>query len=83
MLAELGPLNGKRATTHWGSVQFMRETYRDVSMEKDVRFVDEGRIVTSAGISAGIDMSLHIVARLHGEDVADWTAWRMEYRWQP
>jgi len=52
-------------------------------MEGDVRFVDEGRIVTSAGISARIDMSLHIVARLHGADVAEWTARRMEYRWQP
>jgi len=58
----------------------MRETYRGVKMEGDVRFVDEGRIVTSAGISARIDMSLHIVARLH---VAEWTARRMEYRWQP
>jgi transcriptional regulator GlxA family with amidase domain len=67
LLAELGLLNGKRATTHWGSVQFMRETYQAVNMKEEVRFVDEGRIVTSAGISAGIDMSLHIVARLHTE----------------
>lgn len=52
-------------------------------MEEDVRFVDEGRIVTSAGISAGIDMALHIVARLHTEDVGAWTARRMEYKWQP
>ena len=83
LLAELGLLDGKRATTYWGSVPFMRETYQGVKMEEDVRFVDEGRIVTSAGISAGIDMSLHIVARFHAEDVAAWTARRMEYKWQP
>jgi len=83
LLAELGLLNGKRATTHWSSVPFMRETYQGVTIEESVRFVDEGRIVTSAGISVGIDMSLHIVARLHGEDVAAWTARRMEYCWQP
>ncbi len=83
LLAEAGLLGGKRATTHWGSVPFMRATYPDVTVEENVRFVDEGRVVTSAGISAGIDMSLHIIARLHGADVAAWTARRMEYRWDP
>lgn len=82
LLAELGLLSGKRATTHWGSVPFMRETYKDVTIEENVRFVDEGHVVTSAGISAGIDVSLHLVARLHGADVAAWTARRMEYRWE-
>jgi transcriptional regulator GlxA family with amidase domain len=48
-------------------------------MLADARVVDEGRIVTSAGVSAGIDMALHIVARLHGEDAAAFTARRMEY----
>ena len=82
LLAELGLLDGKRATTHWGSLSFMRETYPNVTVAEDVRFVDEGRIVTSAGISAGIDISLHIIARLYGADVAAWTARRMEYRWE-
>jgi transcriptional regulator GlxA family with amidase domain len=45
------------------------------------RYVDEGRVVTSAGISAGIDMALHLVARLAGVEVARQTAERMEYRW--
>ena len=70
LLAELGLLDGKKATTHWGSVDFMRETYPHLEMVENTRYVDEGRIVTSAGISAGIDMSLHIVEKLHGQEVA-------------
>ena len=59
----------------------MRETYPAIQMLADTRVVDEGHIITSAGVSAGIDMSLHIVARLYGADVARWTARRMEYAW--
>jgi transcriptional regulator GlxA family with amidase domain len=81
LLAERGILDGKRATTHWASVDWMRQQYPQVTMLEDVRFVDEGRVVTSAGISAGIDMSLHVVARLHGVEVARNTARRMEYEW--
>lgn len=81
LLAERGLLDGKKATTHWGSIDFMRETYSQVEILEEVRYVDEGRIVTSAGISAGIDMSLHVVERLHGQAVAAWTARRMEYEW--
>ncbi len=81
LLAERGLLDGKKATTHWGSIDFMRETYPQVEMLEEVRYVDEGRIVTSAGISAGIDMSLHVVEQLHGQAVAQWTARRMEYEW--
>lgn len=83
LLAESGLLNGRRATTHWASVDWMRETYPAITMLADARVVDEGHIITSAGISAGIDMSLHVVARLHGQDVAEWTARRMEYDWKP
>ncbi len=81
LLAELGLLNGKRATTHWNSVNWMSETYPAIEMLSNARIVDEGHIITSAGISAGIDMSLHIVARLYGKETAHWTARRMEYDW--
>lgn len=81
LLAERGILDGLAATTHWASVDWMKENYPAVEMLSDTRFVDEGRIVTSAGISAGIDMALHVVARLHGDDTATWTARRMEYDW--
>ena len=82
LLAERGILDGKRATTHWASVGWMRDQYPAVTILDDVRYVDEGRVVTSAGISAGIDMSLHVVSRLHGEETAVWTARRMEYDWK-
>ncbi|HEU5382806.1 MAG TPA: DJ-1/PfpI family protein [Ktedonobacteraceae bacterium] len=79
LLAERGLLNGRRATTHWASIAWMRETYPALEMLADQRVVDEGHIITSAGVSAGIDMSLHVVERLYGAEVARWTARRMEY----
>jgi transcriptional regulator GlxA family with amidase domain len=57
----------------------MREHYPAVRVVDDERFVDTGHIVTSAGVSAGIDMALHVVARLHGETTAAATARGMEY----
>jgi len=81
LLAERGLLDHHRATTHWSSVEWMRSTYPAVEMVADARVVDEGHIITSAGISAGIDMSLYVVSRLHGVDVAEWTARQMEYDW--
>ncbi len=82
LLAERGLLNQRRATTHWGSIEWMRSSYPEIEMLADTRVVDEGHIVTSAGVSAGIDMSLHVVARLYGVEVARWTARRMEYDWR-
>jgi transcriptional regulator GlxA family with amidase domain len=81
LLAERGLLDSHRATTHWNSIEWMRTTYPAISILDDQRVVDEGHIITSAGVSAGIDMSLHVVARLHGLDIAKWTARRMEYDW--
>lgn len=79
LLAATGLLDAKRATTHWASIDRLRRAHPEITVLGDERVVDEGRIVTSAGVSAGIDMALHVVARLHGEDVAAWTARRMEY----
>ena len=79
LLAERGILDGRRATTHWASVDWMREHYSSVTMLADQRVVDEGHVITSAGVSAGIDMALHVVGRLHGPEIAAWTARRMEY----
>jgi transcriptional regulator GlxA family with amidase domain len=91
LLAEAGLLDGLRATTHWASLTRMQAAYPQVrvvgtpnSQEPrpfGTRFVDQGRIITSAGISAGIDMALHLVARLAGANIARQTAERMEYRW--
>jgi len=79
LLAERGILDGRLATTHWASVDWMREQYSGVVMRDDLRVVDTGHVVTSAGVSAGIDMALHVVARLHENETAAWTARRMEY----
>lgn len=83
LLAERGLLNGRRATTHWASVEWMRAQYPAITMLAETRVVDEGDIITSAGVSAGIDMALHVVARLHGETVAAQTARHMEYEYTP
>ena len=79
LLAERGLLDGRRATTHWGSIGWMQQRYPAVEMLDSVRVVDEGHLITSAGVSAGIDMALHVVARLHGAAVAAQTARAMEY----
>lgn len=81
LLAGSGLLEGLKATTHWASIDWMRENYRGVNVVSGARVVDEGRVITSAGISAGIDMALHVVSRLHGRETAAWTARRMEYDW--
>lgn len=79
LLAECGLLNNLSATTHWASLDRLQVGYPSTNVQRDLRYVDNGRIITSAGVSAGIDMSLHIVARLLGEATARETAKQMEY----
>lgn len=81
LLAELGLLDGHAATTHWGALDRLAERYPSVAVRRAVRWVDEGNVVTAAGVSAGIDMSLHLVERLFGREVAESTVRYMEYRW--
>ena len=83
LLGKAGILDGLKATTHWKSISRMRSLFPEVFVLDDVRVVDEGRIVTSAGVSAGIDMALHLVGRWHGREIAEATARDMEYRWEP
>ncbi len=82
LLAAAGLLDGLRATTHWEDVEELDLRFPAVTLERQVRWVDEGRVVTSAGISAGIDMSLHLVERSKGEELARVTARQMDYQWQ-
>ncbi len=79
LLAARGLLDGRAATTHWASIDRLRQTHPAIEVRADRRWVDTGRIITSAGVSAGIDMALHVVARLLGPDVAEDTVERMEY----
>jgi transcriptional regulator GlxA family with amidase domain len=83
ILAKLGLLDGRAATTHWAAVPGMKRAFPRVQVQTGVRFVDTGRIVTTAGVSAGIDGALHVVQRLLGDDVAWETARYMQYVWEP
>ena len=79
LLGKAGLLDGKRATTHWRSLDWMQELFPKTTVEKQLHFVEDGTLLTSAGISAGIDMALRVVARYFGEAVARGTAKNMEY----
>ncbi|ANN77486.1 GlxA family transcriptional regulator [Bordetella flabilis] len=70
VLAATGLLDGRRATTHWAGTAQLAQRYPKIRVEPDVLFVDEGRIITSAGASAGLDMCLHLIRRDHGQAVA-------------
>ncbi len=83
LLAKAGLLDGLNATTHHEAMGLLREIAPTINVRRLERFVDNGRIVTAAGVSAGIDASLHVVARLLGKPVAIATAEYMEYRWSP
>jgi transcriptional regulator GlxA family with amidase domain len=79
LLAEAGVLENKKATTHWMDLNRLEKEYPKVEVIRNVKFVDEGHILTSGGISAGINMSFHIIKRLFGIEVAKELARRMEY----
>jgi transcriptional regulator GlxA family with amidase domain len=83
LLGQAGLLEGRRATTHWRALPWMREAFPAVTVDEKQHVVEDGHVLTSAGISAGIDMALRVVARYHGEAVARATARNMEYRYAP
>lgn len=82
LLAQAGVLDGLQATTHWEDLAALRALSPAVRACAGRRWVDEGEVITSAGISAGIDMSLHLVQRLHGRELALRTARQMDYDWR-
>ena len=79
LLGQSGLLDGRRATTHWRSLDWMRQSFPTVTVEETLHVVEDGHVLTSAGISAGIDMALRVVARYFGEAVGRATARHMEY----
>ncbi|MYM91774.1 DJ-1/PfpI family protein [Rugamonas sp. FT82W] len=81
LLAQAGLLDGQEATTHWEDIDALRAAFPRVRVTGERRWIDNGRTVTSGGISAGMDMSLHLVARLAGRELAARTALQMEYDW--
>jgi transcriptional regulator GlxA family with amidase domain len=79
LLGQAGLLDGRRATTHWRSLGWMRQSFPAVTVEDKLHVVEDGPVLTSAGISAGIDMALLVVAHYCGEAVSRATARHMEY----
>jgi transcriptional regulator GlxA family with amidase domain len=70
VFASAGLLDGRPATTWWGAIDTLRELGDGIDVRPDDRWLDSGEVVTAAGVSAGIDMALHLVARLHSVDRA-------------
>ena len=81
LLAEAGVLSDQKVTTHREDIPDLRARYPMLKVVEDRRWVDEGDIVTSGGISAGIDMCLYLVGRIHGTALAEKTARQMEFAW--
>ncbi|EAQ00286.1 putative AraC-family transcriptional regulator [Janibacter sp. HTCC2649] len=71
VLAAAGLLDGRRATTHWQNTEDFARLFPQVDLDEDVLFVDDGDVLTSAGLSAGVDLCLHLIRRDHGATVAN------------
>lgn len=82
LLAEANLLSGLNVTTHWEDINDLKMSYPTLTIVEHVRWVDEGKFVSSAGISAGIDMSLHLVSKLFNTTLAEKTAKQMDFEWR-
>ena len=82
LLAKAELLEGLSCTTHWEDIPDLREQFPALDVRDDVPWVDNKKVITSAGISAGIEMALHLVARLGGKNLAMKTARQMQYDWR-
>jgi len=83
ILASAGLLDGLSATTTYGNIPKLAAQYPKVKVVSDRRYVDNGRIITTAGLSAGMDGALHVIAKLFGTGYAQSVALSEEYDWQP
>jgi transcriptional regulator GlxA family with amidase domain len=83
ILADAGLLEGRAATTHWSDFDELLGIDGSIEARPEARFVDEGDIITAAGISAGIDMALYLIVRLHSEDRAREIKRRLQYEPDP
>lgn len=83
VFADAGLLDGRPATTHWAQLELLATIGERIDVRADERFVDDGEIVTAAGVSAGIDVALHLVARLHSRERAAAVRRAIQYDPQP
>lgn len=81
LLAEAKVLSTQNVTTHWEDIPSLKASYPTLSVIKNQRWVDEGNIITSGGISSGIDMSLHLVSKISTKKLATNVAKQMEFKW--
>jgi len=80
VLAAAGLLDGKRATSHHGGYGMLRATYPKLTVIRGVRYVEDGKIATSGGLTSGMDLAMRVVERYFGRDVAKETALSLEYQ---
>ena len=81
--ADSGLLDGRPATTHWASLDHLAQLGNDIEVRPDDRYVDSGDVITASGVSAGIDMALHLIRRLHSEERARQIRRYIQYDPQP
>jgi transcriptional regulator GlxA family with amidase domain len=81
LLAKAGIITNHKVTTHWEDIEDLKKLFPNLNVVENVRWVDEENIITSAGISAGIDMSLHLISKLYNIELAEKTARKMQFDW--
>jgi len=82
LLAKAGIVTNETVTTHWEDIADLSQAFPKLNVVQGSRWVDQGKVITSAGISAGIDMCLHIVSKLTNQALAEATARQMDYDWR-
>lgn len=83
VFAAAGLLGGRPATTYWSTMDYLTQIDPSIEPRPDDRFVDSGEVITASGVSAGIDMALHLVKRLHSEERAREVKKLIQYDPQP
>jgi transcriptional regulator GlxA family with amidase domain len=83
LLAKTGALDGLKATSHYGAIDNLTKEFPKVTMVRGKRFVDNGRIITTEGVSAGIDGSLYLLTKIFNAETAQAVAQQMMYKWEP
>ncbi len=81
LLAQASVLMNQKVTTHWEDIRDLQKTFPNLDVIDSRRWVEDGNLITSGGISAGIDMSLHLISKLSNQQLAERTALQMEYSW--
>jgi len=82
LLAKAGVITDQEVTTHWEDISDLQQQYPNLQVKREVRWVEQNNLITSGGISAGIDMSLYLVSQFSSLELAEATAKQMEFNWR-